>query len=119
MISPGPDLRNRGEEGDEVGQGEGDQVAVGGGVERLGSPDSDHHHQVAQHTYQEDAGLADCAHQAIQLTVVLRVRANNVLRLQAVLRNLFQLIKVRTHRNICHISLLEIKYKEKYQAKKC
>ena len=75
MISPGPDLRNRGEEGDEVGQGEGDQVAVGGGVERLGSPHSDHHHEVAQHTYQEDAGLADCAHQAIHGVVVLRLRA--------------------------------------------
>ena len=95
-------LRHRGEKGDEVCQGEGDKVTVGCGVERLGSSHSHHHHQVPQDAHQEDAGLADCAHQSIKLTIVLRVRANNVLGLQAVLRTLFQLIKLRTHRNICH-----------------
>ena len=82
-------LRYRGEKGDEVGQGEGDKVTVGGGVERLGSSHSHHHHQVAQHAHQEDAGLADGAHQTVEVTIVLRVRANNVLRLQAVVRTLF------------------------------
>ena len=72
MISP--NLRYRGEQGDEVGQGEGDKVTVGGGVERLGSSHSHHHHQVAQDTYQEDAGLADCAHQSIHGVVVLGLR---------------------------------------------
>ena len=67
-------LRYRGEKGDEVGQGEGDKVTVGGGVERLGSSHSHHHHQVAQHAHQEDAGLADGTHQTIHGVVVLRLR---------------------------------------------
>ena len=67
-------LRYRGEKGDEVGQGEGDEVTVGCGVERLGSSHSHHHHQVPQDAHQEDAGLADCAHQSIHGVVVLGLR---------------------------------------------
>ena len=37
-------LRNRGQQRDEVGQGQGDEVAVGGGVEGLGAPHRHHHH---------------------------------------------------------------------------
>lgn len=66
-------LRYGGEKGDEVGEGERDKITVGGGVERLGSSHSHHHHQVAQHAHQEDAGLADCPHQAIHGVVILRL----------------------------------------------
>ena len=66
-------LRNRGEESDEVSQGQGDQVAVGGGVERLGAPHRQHHHQVAHDPDQEDGGLEDCADHAIEEVVILRV----------------------------------------------
>ena len=47
-------LRHRGQEGDEVGEGEADQVAVGGGVEALGAAHRDDHHHVAQHPRQQD-----------------------------------------------------------------
>ena len=45
------------DEGDEVSKGEGDEVAVGRGVQGLGAPHRHHHHQVAGHSHQENAGL--------------------------------------------------------------
>ena len=65
-------LRHRGQEGDEVGEGEADQVAVGGGVEALCPAHRYHHHHVAQHPRQQDCGLEHCAYDPIQPTVVLR-----------------------------------------------
>ena len=66
-------LRNRGHQCDEVRHGKGDQIAVGGGVERLGSSHRDHHHDVPGHPHQEHAGLEDRAHKSIQGVVVFRV----------------------------------------------
>ena len=50
-------LRHRADKGDEVGKSERDEVAVGGGVQRLGAPHCHHHHQIARHSHQENARL--------------------------------------------------------------
>ncbi len=54
-------LGHGGQQGDEVGEGEADQVAVGGGVETLGAPHGDDHHHVTQHPGQQDGRLEHCA----------------------------------------------------------
>ena len=66
-------LGHRGEQGDEVGEGEADQVAVGGGVETLGAPHGDDHHHVAKHPGQQDGGLEHGADDPVQGVVIFRV----------------------------------------------
>ena len=68
-------LRHGGEESDEVGDGEADKVAVGGGVEGLGAAHGDHDHGVAEHAGQQDGGLEHGAHQPVHPPEVLGVVA--------------------------------------------
>ena len=79
-------LRHGGEEGDEVGDSEADEVAVGGGVEGLGAAHGHHHHGVAEHAGQQDGGLEHGAHQSVHRAEVLGVLAPRQAREVGVLR---------------------------------
>ena len=53
LVITGHLLGHGGQQGDEVRQGKADQVTVGGGVEWLGPPHRQDHHQVTKHSHQE------------------------------------------------------------------
>ena len=79
-------LRHGGHQGDQVRDGEADEVAVGGGVEGLGAAHGHHHHGVAEHAGQQDGGLEHGAHQSVHRAEVLGVLAPRQAREVGVLR---------------------------------
>ena len=65
------DLRHTGDQRDDVSHCQGEEVAVGGGVEGPGDCHQHHHHRVPRHSHQENQGLEDCPRQPVQSAVVL------------------------------------------------
>ena len=65
------DLRYREDQCDDVGYGQGHEVAVGGGVERPGDGHHHHHQQVASDTDQEDGGLENGPDETVESAVIL------------------------------------------------
>ena len=60
------------DEGDEIGKGEWDEIAVGGGVQGLRAPHCHHHHQVARHSHQENARLTQETSERDRLMMILQ-----------------------------------------------